>query len=61
MQCIALPKKTLELAEKAEATLIVQVKNNQQTLCEQIEHKCEKLSYDILTGVFTSNQVLESS
>jgi predicted transposase YbfD/YdcC len=35
-----LPKKTLELAEEADATLIVQVKDNQSQLLAQIEHEC---------------------
>jgi predicted transposase YbfD/YdcC len=35
-----LPKKTLELAENAGATLITQVKDNQKTLHNQIKHGC---------------------
>ncbi|GHT95404.1 hypothetical protein FACS1894122_12860 [Alphaproteobacteria bacterium] len=36
-----MPKKTLELAEKAGAILITQVKNNQPSLLKQIEHGCQ--------------------
>ena len=34
-----MPKKTFEAAKEAKATLIVQVKDNQETLRRQLEHR----------------------
>ena len=36
----ALPKKTFEAAAAAKAHLIVQIKDNQPTLCEKVEAAC---------------------
>jgi len=39
-RCHALPKKTFETAAEAQAHLIVQLKDNQPTLCRKVEDVC---------------------